>query len=252
MIKTCLSLPVVFFVLLQPFLALLNQAVADSNSITISIDHDDGGRAGNQYLLDLVTALNSLGCKVVLPDVNSNSRGQLLFDSRPVSIAANDMAEYQLIARARTLYGELTVRGAILVQASTGIDDLITLQGELIAFVGKGSWSGYRMPLKALHEAGVTEERDKFSFAGNHVGAVSALLHRDVFATVTAEPLARRWAEDNELSIVALSDEVDTSGWWIHQSIPEKQKMSCMLALGKLDRSQLKALPAWIDGFEVE
>ena len=252
MIKSCATRPVVFFVFLLPFLALLNQASAGSSSLTISIDHDDGGRAGDQYLLDLVKALNDQGCNVVVPDGVNGSKGQLVFDSRPVSIAANEMADYQLIARARTLYDELTVRGAILVQASTGIEDLITLQGELIAFVGKDSWSGYHMPLKALHEAGVTEERDKFSFSGNHVGAVSALLHRDVFATVTAEPLARRWAEANELSVVAVSDEVGTSGWWLHQSISEKQRKSCMLALSKLERSQLKALPAWIGGFEVE
>ena len=239
----------VFFLLL--FLnTLVSHAIADAPFISISVDHDDGGRAGDQYMHDLVTALNANGCNAVSNAEPNNS--QMLFDSRPVSIAKKDRTDYQLIARARTLNGELMVRGAILVQASTGIENLGTLRGELIGFVTRKSWSGYRMPLKTLNQAGIMEMKDKFSFAGNHVGAVSALLHKDVFATVTAEPLAKRWAEPNDLSIVAVSDAVETGGWWIHRSVSEKQIKNCAQALSKLERSQLKALPAWIDGFEIQ
>lgn len=251
MTKSRLCRPVVFFLLLLPFYVLLNQAVADPTSITVSIDHDDGGRTGDSYMQTLRTALNTNGCKTVLHDGSGDGHGQLLFDSRPVSIAKKDRYDYLLIARAKTLEGKLTVRGAFLVHASTGIEDLITLQGERIAFVGKGSWSGYHMPLQSLHDAGVKEQRDTFFYVGNHVGTVSMLLHSDVFATVTAAPLARRWAEANDLSIVALTDEVETGGWWMRRSLSEEKIKSCARALSKLERSQLKALPAWIDGFEI-
>lgn len=242
----------IVFLLPLPFHVLLNFAIADPAAITISTDYDDGGRVGDSYMQTLLEALNSTGCNTVLHDGSGDGQGQLLFDSRPVSIAKKDRSGYQLIARAKTLEGKLTVRGAFLVHASTGIKDLITLQGERIAFVGKKSWSGYHMPLQSLHDAGVKEAMNTFFYVGNHVGTVSMLLHSDVFATVTAAPLARRWAEANDLSIVALTDEVETGGWWIQRGLSQEQIKSCAQSLNKLERSQLKALPNWIDGFEGE
>lgn len=239
----------VFILSLLLFHVLINQAIADPTVITVSTDYDDGGRTGEDYLHNLITALSSNGCNAVLQEGTGD--GLLLFDSRPVSITRKDRSGYQLIARAKTLTGNLTVRGAFLVHASTGIEDLIVLQGEQIAFVGKGSWSGYHLPLQLLHDAGVKEQRDKFFYVGNHVGTVSMLMHSDSFAAVTAEPLARRWAEANDLSIVALTDEVETGGWWIQGGISKEQIKNCRLALSKLERSQLKALPAWIDSFEI-
>lgn len=224
---------------------LVKQAAADS--ISLSTDYDDGGRTGEQYISTLISALNKNGCNTVLS--KSPTKAQLLFDSRPVSIAKKDRGDYQLIARARTLLGQLTVRGAFLVHASTGIEGLATLKGERIGFVNKKSWSGYILPIKTLKAAGVTEQRNTFFIAGNHVGAVSYLLHSNMFATVTAEPLARRWAEANDLSIIALTDEVETGGWWMHRDVSKDKVKNCKLALTKLEREQLKALPAWIESF---
>lgn len=251
MTKSSLYRPLALLLLLLPFHILLNQAVADSTSITVSIDHDDGGRTSESYMQDLLIALNKNGCNTVLHAGTGMGNGQLLFDSRPVSIAKKDRTNYRLIARAKTIEGKLSLRGAFLVHASTGIENLITLQGERIAFVGKKSWSGYHMPMKSLHAAGVTEKMNTFFYVTSHVGTISMLLHSDVFASVTAAPLARRWAEANDLSIVALTDAVETGGWWMHHSISEKQIKSCATALSKLERDQLKALPAWIGGFEI-
>lgn len=65
-----------------------------------------------------------------------------------------------------TLDGKLSVPGVILVHASTGTEDLSTLHGMRIAFVGKESWSSYYMPLQLLQDAGVTEQRDTFFMWG--------------------------------------------------------------------------------------
>ena len=241
--------PLALLLLLLPFHILLDQAVADSTSITVSIDHNDGGRTSDSYLQDLLTVLNKNECNTVLHAGIGN--GQLLFDSRPVSIAKKDRTDYRLIDRAKTIEGKLSLRGAIIVHASTGIEDLITLQGKQIAFIGKKSWSGYHMPKKTLKAAGVTEQINTFFYVTNHVGSISMLLHSDVFASVTAAPLARRWADANNLSIVALTDAVETGGWWMHQSLSEKQMKSCATALSKLERDQMKALPAWIGSFEI-
>jgi len=251
MTKSRLCRPLALLLLLLPFHILLDQAVADSTSITVSIDHDDGGRTSDSYMQDLLIVLNKNGCNTVLHAGTGIGNGQLLFDSRPVSIAKKERTDYRLIARAKTIEGKLSLRGAFLVHASTGIENLITLQGERIAFVGKKSWSGYHMPMKSLHSAGVTEKMNTFFYVANHVGTISMLLHSDVFASVTAAPLARRWADANDLSIVALTDEVETGGWWMHHSFSEEQIKNCATALSKLERSQLKALPAWIGGFEI-
>jgi hypothetical protein len=248
MTKSRLCHLIALFLILLPFQALLEQAVAESTNITVSVDHDDGGKEGVRHIKKLLTALNKNGCNAVLQEGSGD--GQLLFDSRPVSIAKKDRSYYRLIARAKTLEGKLSVRGAFLVHASTGIEDLNTLQGERIAFVGKQSWSGYRMPLESLHDAGVKEQRDTFFYVGNHVGTLSMLLHSDVFVAVTAESLARRWAQANDLSVVAFTDEVETGGWWIRSDLSSEQIKICAQALSKLERSQHKALPAWIDGFE--
>ncbi len=137
------------------------------------------------------------------------------------------------------------------MHAATGINDLTLLKGEWISFVSKDSWTGYRLPLKLLNRAGVNENTNHFYFVGNHVGSVSALLHKDVHVAVMAEPLARRWAEQNALSIVAVTDEVDTGGWWMHRRAAEAITQQCSQALGRLDRRRHNALPAWIDGFAV-
>ncbi len=240
----------VFFLL--PFYMLLDWAEAGTTPITVTIDHDDGGKTGARHSRNLFTALNENGCSVIDNKDTGYGFGELIFDSRPVPLVKNDRPDYRLIAQAKTLDGKLSVRGAILVHASTGIEDLSSLQGMRIAFVSKKSWSGYHMPLQLLFESGVKEQRDMFFYVGNHVGTVSMLLHSDVFATVTAEPLAMRWAEANELSIVDVTEEVETGGWWAHQSLSDHEIYKCSQALANLNRSQFKALPAWIGGFEIK
>ncbi len=66
-----------------------------------------------------------------------------------------------------------------------------------------------------------------------------------------AEPLAQRWAERNGLSIVSVTDEVETGGWWMHQSVMETHAQNCARALTNIERSNYKILPAWIGGFVV-
>lgn len=235
--------------LLLPGNASAQEITADSESVTITVNHDDGGKKGKRHMLDLLAALNKEGCKAILTD--TSTAAQLLFDSRPVFIVKKQMPDYRLIARAKTLYGALDVRGAILVQASRGITDLSLLKGEWIGFVSKKSWSGYLLPLQLLQEAGINESSNTFYPIDNHVGPVSGLLHRDVTIAVIAEPLAQRWAEKNGLSIVAVTDAVETGGWWMHRSVSEKLTLNCTQALVKLDRSHHKVLPAWIDGFVI-
>jgi len=237
------------FLLLFSGITSAQDVSSNLKSITLTINHDDGGKTSKRHLHDFLDALNKEGCDAISPNASTVSPAQLIFDSRPVSIVKNQRPNYRLIARAKTLDGALNVRGAILVHASTGINDLTSLQGEWISFVSKNSWTGYRLPLQLLQAAGINENSNAFYFVGNHVGAVSALLHRDVHVAVVAEPLAKRWAEQNRLSIVAITDNVETGGWWMHRNVAENLIQDCTQSLTRLDRSRHKALPAWIDGF---
>jgi len=236
---------------LIPAIASTQDMSSGSESVTLTVNHDDGGKTAKRHMRDLLEALNKGGCNVILSDTITDTQVQLLFDSRPASIVKKKMPDYRFIARAKTLSGALNVRGAILVQASRGITELSLLKGEWIAFVSKNSWSGYHLPLQLLQKAGINESSNTYYYAGNHVGPVSGLLHRDVTIAVIAEPLAQRWAEENDLSIVAVTDSVETGGWWMHRSISEKLTQSCTQALLELDKSRHKTLPAWIDGFVI-
>ena len=222
-----------------------------AQAVTIAIDHSDGGKTNARHVSAFFDALANEGCSTKLPDSSDVSPVELLFDSRPVSVARKEMPEYRLIAQARTLEGEVMVRGAVVVHAARGISNLESLRGEWISFVSKESWSGYRLPVKLLNKAGVKNSGNSFYFVGNHIGSISALLHKDVHVAVVAEPLAKRWADANSLSIVAVTEEVETGGWWMHRSVSKEQAWHCTQALSELNRARHKVLPAWIDGFIV-
>lgn len=217
--------------------------------ITLAIIHDDGGKSSERHLGNFLDALRDKGCHAIPAKETSIAPAQLVFDPAPVSIARKQRSDYQLIAKAKALDGSVKVRGAIVVHAATGVKDLELLKGKWTSFVSKASWPGYRLPIALLNEAGVNKDNTHFYFVGNHIGAVAALLHKDVHVAVLAEPLAKRWAEQNQLSIVAVTDEVETGGWWIHHTVSDNILKQCLSALTSLNRSQHKVVPAWIDGF---
>lgn len=238
-----------FALLIFPVLGFAQAQASEHERVTVTIIHDDGGKTGERDIRDLLDALGESGCRAVLSIEGSRAPAQLVFDPQPVSMAEKKLPDYRLIARARTVDGELTVGGAVVVHAATGIEDLETLQGKWISFVGTKSWPGYRLPVQMMQQAGIDAENSPFYFVGNHVGSISALLHRDVHVAVAAEPLARRWAGQNGLAIVAVTEKVGTGGWWIHKNVPDSLAQGCVRALLALNRDQHEALPAWIDGF---
>jgi ABC-type phosphate/phosphonate transport system substrate-binding protein len=131
---------------------------SDSERVTVKVIYDDGGKTTKRHMHDLLDALNEEGCRAILADASAVTPIQLFFDSKPAFVVKKQRYDYRLIARAKTLYGEIDVRGAIVIHASRGISDLSLLKGEWIAFVSKNSWSGYHLPLKLLQEAGVNED----------------------------------------------------------------------------------------------
>lgn len=242
--------------LLYPFLigSLLLPTIVwaePENALTLSINHDDGGRTSQRHLKTLLNALRENNCRVVAFSADASTSADLVFDSQPPEEARNEREGYQFIAQSLTPEGKSVVRGAVVVKASTGIANLKSLQGERIAFVSENSWAGYRLPQQMLQEAGITPERDTVFFVSSHDGAVAMMLHGDVFAAAVAEPLATRWAKANDFSIIQASEPVATGGWWLREGVSDDVGKRCANAFGLLSKGDMKALPGWIAGFEV-
>jgi hypothetical protein len=233
---------------LLALIIVLMPALSFSNTVSVLINHDDGGKKSARHLNDFLNVLNEKRCHTSAY-IDSNQPAQLIFDPTPHTIASNIHEGYKLLAIAKTLNNETTIRSAIVVQASTGIADLASLRGSWIAFISKDSWPGYHLPVKLLNNVNINEDNSHFYFVGNYIGSAAALGHNDVQVAIIAEPLAKRWADTNNLSIVAVTQAVETGGWWIHKSISPKIAKLCTQALTQLDKSQHKVVPAWIDGF---
>lgn len=244
------SRPLFLSLLILPAVGVSSPALAAPAGLTVTINHDDGGRTSKRHQRILLKALNEEGCPAVVSPVADGKAADLIFDSRPPAEMRGEESGNELIAQAITEEGKAIVRGAILVKASTGSADLTSLQGERMAFVGEKSWSGYILPQKLLNAAGVKPEPDTVFFSANHAGAVTMVLHGDVFAAAVAEPLAKRWADANDLSIVDVTEEVETGGWWMRAGVSTELVQRCGLAFARLEKTSLKALPAWIHGFK--
>ena len=230
------------------FLILLTPTLSFSKNITISINHDDGGKTSQSHLANFLDALQASGCHAITHE-DSNLPVQLLFDPAPHPHALKSHPDYELIAIAKTLNGDTEIRSAIVVRASSGLSELDSLKESWFAFTSKNSWSGYLLSLKLLNEANIDETNSHFYFTGNHIGSAAALNHNDVQAAIIAEPLARRWADHNQWYIVAVTEAIETGGWWIHKSVSSDVKLLCTSALTQLKKSQHKVMPAWVDGF---
>ena len=223
--------------------------IADGFTVTLALDFSDGGKNSTRHINTLLNHLQEMDCPAELSQTSDKKPPMLRFDPTPISEAKLHQRGYNLLAQAKTLQGKTQVQGAILVHASTGIHELSSLQGAWVSFITENSWVGYKLPQRLLKNADVTNANSNFYFAGNHVGALAALLHNDVQVAVIAEPLARRWADYNNLSIIAETKPIDTGGWWIREEVPLAIQKSCRDALVHLTRDKHKALPAWIDGF---
>lgn len=214
----------------------------------------DGGHHKARHLRKIDSYLSSNGCLVEVASIAKDSPTptgtDIEFSPEPIDVTKERLAGFRLLAQARTIEGKTKVGGAVLVLAATAIENLKALDSERIAFVSQKSASGYLLPLQLLAEAGVVPSEEHKIFVGNHVGAVSMLLHGDAFAAAAAAPLARDWLTvNNELAIVALTPLVETGGWWINEKISAEKAMVCAAKIGELAGSRLKAFPEWVGGF---
>jgi len=144
---------------------------------------------------------------------------------------------------------------SILVRGSTGITDLKSLQGVRIAYLSTESKIGFAIPQAMFKSIGLNHASDRITLTQTNVGAMSLLLHKDVFAAAIASPLAAKWAKANDLKVVAESEAVRAGGFFVKNSLSKLKIEKCQKAFISMsektreNKSLLRTFPAWIAGF---
>ena len=143
-------------------------------------------------------------------------------------------------------------QAVVLVRAATGVDKLSSLAGEPISAVTRQSISGYQEQMAMLAASGVAASKERLIFAGNHVGALSLLMHKDVFAAAVDFSVAERWAQTNGLRVIATGSKKSIGGVYFNAKIAPKLRANCGQALSALSREEqpgkslLKLFPDWL------
>ena len=140
----------------------------------------------------------------------------------------------------------------VLVRSVTGVDNLSSLAHESLSAVTQQSISGYQDQMAMLTAAGVQQPNERLVFAGNHIGALSLLMHKDVFAAAVDFSVAERWAKSNGLQVIASGKKRTTGGVYFNKNATPDVKANCSKALLALSRdkqpgkSLLKLFPDWL------
>lgn len=144
---------------------------------------------------------------------------------------------------------------AILIKSSTGISELSSVQSERLAIISHSSYVGAEVPKKMLLQSGIQLDKKKIYSTKSYIGALSLLLHGDVFIAAIPGPLARQWLTHNKLSIITESERFRVGGLLFNTAIPKKQKESCMTAFENLKKDnrrdrKMNIFPEWLEGFK--
>ncbi len=244
------------------------------NSLSLYFDDSEGGDTSKRRIKKFQTLINRLGCPVKTIDVASTTTSQLpeaehnnydiiystLLENTGESVGGLGFTKQLEIA----VINDAIVTSSILVRSATAINDLSSLQGVRFAFSSKNSHLSYKAALKMLQREKVAVSSDKILFSYSDVASLTLILHKDVFATAVASPLANKWAEKNGLKVIAQSQAFEVGGVWIKNTLDHKLVENCAKAFSGifLDKtndstsgvsaevkSVRKFFPRWLAGF---
>ncbi|WP_196137943.1 PhnD/SsuA/transferrin family substrate-binding protein [Aliikangiella sp. G2MR2-5] len=150
-------------------------------------------------------------------------------------------------------------QSAIVVRKNAG-DKLDTVRGSHVSFVSPASKTGYNDQMDLLGRNKIIVDSGNIMFSGNHIGALSLLLHKDVFAAGVDRSLAEKWLDSNNLKIIGIGSKREVGGIYspsdanINDS-RSSGSASCLKALIKLSprdkkhKRLMKVFPDWLTGF---
>ena len=222
-----------------------------ADALSFGLDLSEGGRLTPKAVSQFETYMAQQDCELKIEATNKPDITKLYFS--PL-ISAVDLLNKQKILSISTLNSEpLTI--TILVKSSTGVDNLSSLQGKRLAIISHYSYIGGTTAKDILAQSGIKLEEKKVYETGNYFGAMSLLLHGDVFSAAIPGPLARQWKDHNKLSIVAESQGFSTGGLFIASDIDKSKKALCIAAFSSLKKKnrrdkRMNIFPSWAAGFK--
>lgn len=149
---------------------------------------------------------------------------------------------------------ELPLTMTLMIKKSAEINEISSLQGERFAIVSNESYIGGKIAKTLLSNASVNLSQSDIYETGSYLGAMSMLLHGDVFFAAIPGPLARQWKDYNKLDIIAESSSFKLGTIYMKETLPEEIKLNCQRAFNDLKRDQhnkeMIVFPSWVEGFE--
>jgi len=223
-------------------------------SLTLLIDSSEGGENSEKRKEQLKKYLNNNQCNVQTINFDDQPQSNTTYDLIFKPLEKNLSSDYsrQLLIK---VLDDTQLTASIMVRKSTAIESLENLDNIHIAFLSEQSELGYRLPVEMFDQAGVNFTKHNITFTQSNLGAVSLLMHKDVFAAVIATPLARRWAITNDLSVVSKTRELAPGGIWFHKNMSDQRIKLCKGAFVLLNQSDRRAkkllsiFPGWIESF---
>ena len=226
--------------------------------LTFSVDEYEDGRLTPTSVAQFehYMAINHCAIRLVkqpqLKDQPPSS--DLFFSARPNTLIAHQHEHYEAINTA--IYQDnqpLTI--AILIKSSTAVNDLTSMQGERLAIISDQSFLGGKQAKALLADAGIVLAGKNIIETGSYLGAMSLLLHGDVFIAAIPGALARRWQNHNKLSIIAESAPFKLGVILINSALSNAQKDHCRSAFSLLNKAnrrdkKLNVFPSWLMGFK--
>ncbi|WP_293267990.1 PhnD/SsuA/transferrin family substrate-binding protein [Neptunomonas sp.] len=227
-----------------------------NGGLSMYINAAEGGDISDRRLSHLQDYFQKRQCNIQVITAGHKSAGAFDADIVFMPLKQEIPAPFQKVF-GLSVVDDQFLSASLLVRSSTGINDLTKLGGVRIAFLSPNSVTGFYWQKKLLHNAGVMLKKDLITFTNSNLGAMSLLLHKDVFAAGVATPLAKKWAKANDLTIVAESPRVETGGLWMKRGVAQRDIDQCKKLFKNLfennsDRAikkLVKVFPVWVDGF---
>jgi hypothetical protein len=231
-----------------------------SAPLSFGIDLTEGGRLTKKAITQFESYMKRQGCYLKIePQVKptTKSASDFYFSALDPTLNQDEqlfLQDKDRVLTASTLNNEpLTI--TILIKSSTNIENLSSLKNERLAIISHSAHLGGRQAKRLLAESGVSLDIGKIYETGNYFGALSLLLHGDVFIAAIPGPLARHWKTYNKLSIIAESSAFNLGGVFSKPSLPQAIKSVCIQAFRSIKKEhrrdkKMDVFPSWLARFK--
>jgi len=221
-------------------------------ALTLGLDLTEGGRLSSTAISQFEKYMTQQACEIKV--LTKNVIESDIYFSAQLNNPKRLLSYHSLMKANAIDNRPLTM--SILIKSSTNLEDLSSVQGERLAIISHNSYLGGDLGKKLLTDAGIKLITDKIYETGDYFGAMSLLLHGDVFIAAIPGPLAKKWQIHNKLTIIAESEVLYLGELLFKPSIPEPMIERCIKAfssLAKVDRrdKKMSIFPAWLGGFQV-